>query len=176
MSIVQTVATTLQQQLGTHLDNLARECGLVLRQRKFTGQTLLHMLVLTLLHKPEASWGDFLVTATQLGLDVTPTAVEKRFAAGQPLVDFLRQALERALQQAVASQPAAAALLQRFTAVFVGDSTTITLPDELADVFPGCGGRAGTSGAALKIQVLWDLKTGRLEQLRVEAGRASDAH
>ena len=90
MSIVQTVATTLQQQLGTHLDNLARECGLVLRQRKFTGQTLLHMLVLTLLHKPEASWGDFLVTATQLGLDVTPTAVEKRFAAGQPLVDFLR--------------------------------------------------------------------------------------
>jgi Transposase DDE domain len=175
MDIVQTVTTSLQHLLGTALDDLARQCGVVVRQRKFTGQTLLRMLVLTLLHKPDASAWDFLVTATQLGLDVTQTAVEKRFAAGQPLVDFLRQALERALRQAVASPPATAALLQRFTAVLLGDSTTVALPDELADAFPGCGGKEGTSGAALKIQVLWDLKTGRLERLLVEAGRASDA-
>jgi hypothetical protein len=176
VDIVQTVTTSLQDLLGTHLDELARACGLVIRQRKFSGQTLLRMLVITLLHKPDASWWDFLVTATQLGLQVTQTAVEKRFTAGQPLVDFLRQALERALQQTVASQPAAAQLLQHFTAIFLGDSTTVGLPDELADLFPGCGGTAGTSGAALKIQVLWDLKTGRLERLLVEAGRASDAH
>jgi len=176
MDIVQTVTTSLQQLLGAHLDDLARECGLVQRQRKFTGQTLLRMLVVTLLHKPDASCWDFLVTATQLGLHVSATAVAKRNAAGQPLVDFLRRALERALQQAVASEPAAAALLQRFTAVFLGDSSTIGLPDELADAFPGCGGAEGTSRAALKIQVLWDLKTGRLEQLLVEAGRAGDAH
>jgi Transposase DDE domain len=176
MDIVQTVTTSLQQLLGAQLDDLARACGLVRRQRKFTGQTSLRMLVVTLLHKPDASCWDFLVTATQLGLQLTPTAVQKRCAAGQPLVDFLRQALERALQQVVASQPTAAALLQRFTAVFLGDSSTITLPDELADAFPGCGGTAGTSRAALKIQVLWDLKSGRLERLLVEAGRASDAH
>jgi hypothetical protein len=175
MDMVQTVSTALQQHLGTSLDELARDCGVVVRQRKFSGQTLLRMLVITLLQKPDATWWDFLVTATQLGLQLSQTAVEKRFAAGQPLVDFLRQALERALQQTMDSQPDRAALLQRFTAVLLGDSTTIALPDELADTFLGCGGTHDTSAAALKIQVLWDLKSGRVERLLVEAGRASDA-
>ena len=49
MDIVSTVTASLQQALGTELDDLARDCGLVVRQRKFTGQTLLRMLVLTLL-------------------------------------------------------------------------------------------------------------------------------
>jgi Transposase DDE domain len=133
------------------------------------------MLVITLLHKPNATMADFHRTAIDLDVDVSQTAVEKRFAAGQPLVDFLREALERALKQTVASQPATAELLQPFTAVFVGDSTTIPLPDDLADLFPGCGGSENTSKAALKLQILWDIKSGRLERLVVETGRASDA-
>jgi hypothetical protein len=175
MDIVHTVTTTLQRVLGTHLDDLARQCGVVRRQRKFSGQSLLRMLVLTVLHKPNATAWDFLVTATHLGLDVTPTAVEKRLAAGQPLVDFLRQALEYALQQTIAGAPDTAALLHRFTAVVLGDSTTLPLPGELAAAFPGCGGTA-CANAALKLQVLWELQTGRLVQLVVQAGRASDAH
>jgi hypothetical protein len=173
--MVATVTSSLQHALGAALDDLARETGVIQRQRKFTGQTLLRTLVITLLHKPDATTWDFLVTATQLGLQLTKTAVEKRFAAGQPLVDFLRKALEHALQQTVACQPALAELLQRFTAVFLGDSSTVALPDELAHLFPGCGGKEGTSAAALKIQVLWDIKSGRLEQLVIEAGKASDA-
>ena len=175
MDIIPTVAATLQENLGKELDQLARECHVVLREREFTGQTLLLMIVVTLMHKPDATWTDFHLTAAQLGLEVTRTAVEKRFAAGQPLVDFLRSVLEQALQKSVAGNPSSAPLLQRFTAVLVGDATTIALPDELADLFPGCGGVVGTSRAALKLQVLWDLKTGRLVRLHVEPGRASDA-
>jgi hypothetical protein len=174
MAIVQTVTTSLQNLLGSALDDLACSCGLIRRERKFTGQTLLQTIVITLLHKPDAGWWDFHVTATQLGLQISQTAIAKRFAAGQPLVDFLRQAFERALQQWVAAEPVAEAL-SCFTAVFLGDSTTISLPTELADLFPGCGGKENTSRAALKVQVLWDLKTGRLERMVVEAGKASDA-
>jgi hypothetical protein len=174
MDIIRTVATTLQEHLGKELDDLARECKVVIREREFTGQTLLLMIVATLLHKPDATWTDFHITAARLGLQVTRTAVEKRFAAGQPLVDFLRSALEQALRKSVAGNPSTADLLH-FTAVLVGDATTIALPDELAELFPGCGGAIGTSRAALKIQVLWDLKTGRLVRLEVEPGRASDA-
>ena len=175
MDIIRTVATTLQGVLGEQLDELARECRVVLREREFTGQTLLLMTLATLMHKPDATWTDFHLTAARLGLEVTRTAVEKRFAAGQPLVDFLRSALEQALRKSVAGNPSSAVLLQRFTAVLVGDATTIALPDELADLFPGCGGVVGTSRAALKLQVLWDLKTGQLVKLHVEPGRASDA-
>jgi hypothetical protein len=133
------------------------------------------MIVVTLLHKANATWADFHLTAARLGLQVTQTAIEKRFAAGQPLVDFLRSALERALEKTIAADPSSAELLQKFTAVLIGDATTVNLPDELADLFAGCGGSEGTSRAALKLQVLWDLKTGQLVQLHIEPGRASDA-
>lgn len=175
MDIIRTVSTVLQEQLGEHLDELARQTGLVLRQRKFSGQTLLRLLVLTLLRQPNPSAADFFVTAIDAGVDVSSTAVDKRLQAGPPLVNFLRQALERALQQVVAAQPSSAALLQQFTAVFVGDSSVIPLPDDLVDLFPGCGGTDQASRAALKLQVLWDLKTGRLQQLQITPGKASDA-
>lgn len=175
MDRIQTVSAALQVQLGDSLDELARECKVVIRERQFTGQTLLLMIVVTLLEKPAATWADFHATAARLGLEVTRTAVEKRFAAGDPLVEFFRRALERVLQQSPIGNPSSTELLQPFVAVLVGDATTIALPDDLADLFPGCGGAVGTSRAALKLQVLWDLKTGQLVKLVVEPGRASDA-
>lgn len=174
MDVLQTVCASLQSNLDEELDELARECKVVVRKRVFTGRTLLLMVVATLLHKPDATWADFHLTAARLGLEVSQTAIEKRFARGQPLVDFFRKALERALQKAIAAEPSSASLLQKFTAVLIGDATTINLPDELADLFQGCGGSEGTSRAALKLQVLWDLKTGRLAELHIEPGRASD--
>ena len=175
MDIIRNVSTALQEQLGDELDEIAREWNVVKREREFTGRTLLLMIVVTLLEKPDATWADFHATAARLGLDVTRTAVEKRFAAGQPLVDFFRTALERVLRQSLIGNPCSTELLQPFTAVLVGDATTIALPDDLADLFPGCGGATGTSRAALKLQVLWDLKAGRLVELVVEPGRSSDA-
>src|SRR5262245_8451646 len=132
------------------------------------------MIVATLLRKPDATWADFHLSAAQLGLELSQTAVEKRFAAGQPLVDFFRSALERALQKTVAAEASSAALFQRSTAVLIGDAPTIAWPDELADLFAGCGGSQGASRAASKFQVLWGLETGKLAQLHVEPGKASD--
>lgn len=175
MNILRNVSTALQEQLGDDLDEIARECNLVKREREFTGRTLLLMIVITLLQKPDATWADFHATAARLGLEVSRAAVEKRFHAGQPLVDFFRTALERVLRQSLIGNPSSTALLQAFTAVLIGDATTIALPDDLADLFPGCGGDIGTSRAALKLQVLWDLKAGQLVKLVVEPGRASDA-
>jgi hypothetical protein len=174
MDVLRTVANALQNNLDEELDELARECKVVIREREFTGRTLLLMIVVTLLHKPDATWSDFHLTAARLGLQVTQTAIEKRFAAGQPLVDFFRIALERALHKTIAADPSRAELLQKFTAVLIGDASTINLPEELATRFQGCGGSEGTSAAALKLQVLWDLKTGRLVELLIEPGRASD--
>jgi Transposase DDE domain len=174
VDVIQAVSRNLQECLGEGLDLLARDCEVVIRERVFTGRTLLLMIVATLLRKPDATWADFHLTAAQFGLDLSRTAVQKRFAAGQPLIDFFRRALERALQKAVTARPSSAALFQRFTAVLIGDASTIALPDELADLFEGCGGKEGASRAALKLQVLWDLKTGELARLHVEPGKASD--
>ena len=40
----------------------------------------------------------------------------------------------------LAASPQTVDLLNKFTSVRIGDSSTIALPDQLADQFPGCGG------------------------------------
>jgi len=173
VSMVAKVVSVMESVLGPVVEEFAEQRNLIQRKRKFCGQTLLQMLVFSLLKKPNATFADMAFTAAQLGVNVSAMAVEKRFT--QPLVDFLRDVLSLAVQQMVAAEPVSVALLDRFTAVFIGDSSSIALPDELQGEFPGCGGTAGSCLAALKIQVRWNLKTGELPQILIEVGKASDA-
>lgn len=172
MSMVAKVVSAMERVLGPMVEELAEQRGVIKRKRKFRGESLVRMMVLTLLKKPEATFADLALTAAQLGVRVSATAVEKRFT--RPLADFLRDVLGLALQQLVAAEPVAVGLLERFTAVFVGDSSSIALPDELQAEFPGCGGTGGSGLAALKLQVRWNLKTGELPQMLIEVGKAND--
>ena len=142
MGMVAKVVSVMETVLGSMVEEFAEKRGVIKRKRKFRGQSLLRMVVLTLLKKPEATFEDMAFTAAQLGVPVTAHAVEKRFT--QPLVDFLRDVLSLALQQVVAAEPVSVELLERFTAVFIGDSSSLALPDELAAEFPGCGGTGGS--------------------------------
>jgi hypothetical protein len=163
MSMVAKVVSMMEKVLGCEVDVLAQKHAVIKRKRKFCGQSLLRMIVLTLLKKPDANFEDMALTAAQLGVHVSATAVEKRFT--QPLVDFLKEVVSVALQQLLAAEPVPVKLLERFTAVIVGDSSSLSLPDELQHEFPGCGGTQGSGLAALKIQVRWNLKTGELPQV-----------
>lgn len=172
MKIVPQVVAALQCVFGTTAENAASKCGLIRRERKFTGSSLVQVMVLGFLRKPKASTADLAATAALIGVEVTPQAVNKRFT--QALVDTLRQVWESAIQMVVSSEPQAIPLLQRFTAVVIGDSTVIPLPDECAQEFPGCGGSTSDSGkAALKIQVKWNLLCGTLFGW-LQTGRESD--
>ena len=172
MSIVTQVTELLQGLLGEPMDVLARETGCVKRERKFSGSTLLSTLVLTVSRNPQPKPRDYQSTAAQLGVDVTENAIAQRFTPA--LVKFLEAAIKRILSHVLTTDAPPIELLGRFTQVVIGDSTTVTLPDEYAEQFPGCGGSHGSGKAALKIQVLWDLRHGRLHVL-LEPGRASDA-
>lgn len=172
MVIVTQVTELLQGLLSETMDVLARETGCVKRERKFSGSTLLSTLVLTVLQNPKPSNRDYQTTAAQLGLDVTENAIAQRFTP--ELVKFLEAATNRVLSHVLSTDAPPIELLGRFAQVVIGDSTTVTLPDEYAEQFPGCGGKHGSGKAAMKIQVLWDLIHGRLHVL-LEPGRASDA-
>ena len=112
MEIVGKVAATIQNVLGPEAEELGRATGVIQRRRKFTAVSLLRMLVLTLLRKPDAKATDFQSTAAQLGLDVTSTAVENRFTP--QLVGFLRAVLERTVLRVLAASPQTVDLLNKF--------------------------------------------------------------
>ena len=172
MNIIRSVALAMQTALGSELDTIGRDTGVIQRQRKFSGATLFQTIVLTFMKSRRAAPNEFVATAAQIGVRVTPEAVEKRFT--DKLILFLREGLRHVLQQVVVADPVAIPLLRRFTAVEIGDSTTVSLPDEYADQFPGCGGTAESGKAAVKIQARWELIRGQLTKLLVEPGRRSD--
>jgi len=173
MGIIGKVASLLQSTLGPELDAIGRQTGVIRRRRKFAGGSLFKMVVLTVMKSPNATTDDFVATAAQLGVVVSPEAVEKRFT--EALVAHLRACLGHVLSRAFAAEPAAVPLLEKFTAVEVGDSTTVTLPDQYEEQFPGCGGKSGSGKTAVKIQVTWEMRTGDLTKLAVGPGRRSDA-
>src|SRR4051812_1454164 len=83
------VASALGSALGEAVDRRGRRAGAIQRLCKCSGSTLLQALVLTGLKTPAAKRGQSASTAAQLGVTVTPHAIEKRFSPGP--VAFLRE-------------------------------------------------------------------------------------
>jgi hypothetical protein len=172
VGIIPKVAAAVQALFGTWAEELAPAHRVVRRRRKFSAASLAQTFVFGFLAKPAASDEDLAQTAALLGVPVTPQAVEQRFT--RPLADFLEALFCKATRHAVAAQTALAPLLERFPAVYPLDSSTVSLPDPLADRLPGCGGSHGGGKAAMKLQVRWDLRGGALDAVAVEPGRDCD--
>jgi hypothetical protein len=165
-------AAQMQELLNDLAEQAAWDHGACQRSSPPAGATLVQALVLGYLADPNAALEDLAQTAALLGHPVSPQAIDQRFTRQ------LAGCLERLLGQAIgrtAAAPATAAVLRKFAAVLIQDSTCITLPDALADYWRGCGTSTGAGGeAAVKFQVRLDLRSGRLCGLLVEPGRASD--
>ena len=169
------LADTLQTVLTTTADQAAAATGFVRRRRRLTGATFTQALVFGWLDNPQATLEALAQAAATVGAPVSPQALDQRFTPGA--ADCLRTILQRAVTHVLAAQPAAVPLLRRFHGVYLLDSTSIALPEALADLFPGCGGSTPDSGrAALKVQVRWEWVGGALDGLTLHAGRAAETH
>ena len=172
MSILTRTAVALQTLLSSVAEDVARHVPVVKRRRKFSPALLAQTFILGFLAKPNASDEDLARMAARCGVLVTPQAVEQRFT--ETLVTFLETLFHKALAVRIQADRALAPLVERFPAVILQDSSSIALPDELRDRFPGCGGSYGGGKAAMKLQVQLDIKHGSLPALSVEAGKNCD--
>jgi Transposase DDE domain len=173
MTSVAQVQRALKHILEERANVLARETGCIQRQRKFSGADLLQTLVFGWLAHPEASLEMFASMAATRQVQVTDTAVHKRFT--KACAQFLHAILEEMTRVVVeADREVPQALLHRFEAVVLEDSSSIALPDELAACWQGCGGTPGAGRAAVKLHVQWELKRGQLRGPCLTSGRTSD--
>lgn len=167
------VVAALQRVLTEVPTEVARASGFCQRRSKVTAACFVQTLVLGWLAHPTATLHQLTQTAADLGLSLSPQGLDQRF--GPAATEVVGAVLAAAVQEVVTAAPVAAGLLARFPAVVVLDSTTVTLPDGLATVWAGCGGRVATgTQAALKLTVRLDLCTGRLDGPDPSAGRAQD--
>lgn len=173
MSTVTQVAKTMQALLNEPANRLARETGFVQRQSELGGAEFAQALVFGWLANPDATLEELSQTAIAIGACVTPQAVHKRFTP--QAAAFMEQLLKEGVQQVITAAPLAQPILRRFNGVYLTDSSVVTLPDVLAEVWPGCGGSTpeGTS-AAVKLQVRIDFSSGSLQGPLLQAGRTHD--
>jgi hypothetical protein len=172
MEIVAQIEKNILQVLGEEADSLARQTQLVKRQRKISGSTFARILITAVLDNPLPSYTDLSQDAALLGVPITPQGLELRFTP--EAAQFMREILSRLVERVItAISPATLPILQRFNGVYIRDSTVISLPAELAGIWPGCGGSAGDT-AALKLQVRLNYATGQLEGPALQSGRQHD--
>ena len=150
MTSVAYVEEQVQHVLGSRANELARETGCIVRQRKFDGATLVQTLLFGFQQHVHASLEQLASMAQVRAVSVTDSAVDKRFS--EACAQFLHAVLEEMSTVVVqAAQAVPLTLLKRFSAVICEDSSTITLPDELADLWQGCGGNQAHTKASVKV-------------------------
>jgi hypothetical protein len=168
---IMTLALILQDLFTATADFLARWTGFIRRPHILTGAAVAQTLVFRWLANPKDTLENI---AAALG--VSAQALQQH--CGPAAVAFFTALIENALQRLHACQAKATSLglLDAFAAVVIEDTTTVTLPTQLADLFPGCGGSSTAAGAAaVKILLRYELKTGRILSLTCHPGRTNDA-
>ena len=174
MDIISQVAEAMQNILTTVSDTAGRTCGFIKRKRKLTGAKFVQMLVFGWLASPEATYDELSQTAATIGVTLTPQAIEKRFT--QQAADTLKTVLDASVEQVIAADPQAVAILLRFNGVLVDDSSWIVLPDALAAIWRGCGGNTeDNTQSALKVHLRWDLLTGAFNHLTLTDATTHDS-
>jgi len=162
---MQTVLTSVANQAG-------RATGFIQREVKMSGASFCQSLVFGWLANPQASLEELSQTAALVGVPITPQGLDQRFT--ERGAACLYQVLQASVEQVIAAEPVAIPLLQRFNGVYLEDSSTISLPVELAEVWAGCGNARGQGEAALKLHVRFELLRGQLQGPVVTAGRTHD--
>jgi hypothetical protein len=172
VDIIAKVGGALQQVFGEIAALASQASGVIQRHRKFDAHSLLKTFVLGFLQNPKACDEELAQMAAQCGADVTPQAIDQRHTP--VLAVFLESVFRESVKLVISSDQALAPILQRFTSVVLLDSSTITLPDEMQEQFRGCGGSYGSGAAAMKLQTEFDLRSGALSHVQIEAGRSPD--
>ena len=173
MNILSRVAESMQTVLTTVADKAAIKTGFIKRVRKLTGSIFVQTLVFTWLSNPDATLGEMAQTAGGLELNISPQALDKRFT--RQAAECLKQVLESTVETLITIDSQAIPIMQRFNGVYIQDSSTIVLPNELSSVWTGCGGSsAENTSSSVKIQVRWDMKNGAMIGPYLQDGRQHD--
>jgi hypothetical protein len=154
------------------LQHLAKEVGFVQRKSKYQAQELIALCV----------WLSQQVASTPLtqlcshleastGVLMSPEGLNQRFNGSA--VQFLQQVLANLLTQRIHSTQE---ILHPYSTIFkrirILDSTTFQLPDKFASHYQGSGGSSHTAG--VKIQLEYDLLSGKFLHVYVGEGREND--
>jgi hypothetical protein len=167
------MARKMQEVLYTKANEIAWETGFMERGRKVTGSSFVAGLVSAWQSAPDVSLAGLSQAIGNAGTPITRQGLHQRFTP--EAAELMRRLVEVGLRVVVGDRPVPSSILDRFSAVELTDSSIITLPDELSEIWRGSGGYGQAARTSrLKVSVRWDMKNGHLAQLNLQHGIVHD--
>lgn len=164
------IGETIQQFFGAQVESVAKKTKFVQKKSKLTGRKFLGAIIFSILEKREMTLSSLSQSCLDMDVEITEQGLDSRINEGS--VAFLQEMAAQALEHFRLSEPLAIELLNQFTGVYLIDSSQISLPPNMSELFSGSGGNAST--ASMKIQLVFDFLHGQFKQFELTHGRASD--
>lgn len=171
MSSIAQITEILQTVLVQEANRLACETGFIRRKVKWDGYSFIQTLMLGFLSRPEASYSQLSQTAAAVGVNISNQGVEQRFT--ETAATFVYEVLQVMIAQIVRANCNPFPVLDSFRGLYVRDSSVVSLPNSLVDVWRGVGSKSGET-AALKLHVNLDFQTGEVQGPIIQEARAHD--
>ncbi len=176
MITVPRMASVLRKVFEQEARALAREMGVIKRERNVNGATLLWLLVLGWLHQPKAGSSALARFAGTVGVRISKQGIEEHWTLST--AEWLYEVLLRAVQCLLSAKAVVIPLLERFAGVYIEDGSSIRLPDGLERYWRGCrGGNGAEHGtkAGVKLTLRLELKQGTLHGPLLQDGRSHES-
>lgn len=130
------------------VEEIARETGFVQRESKLGGIEFLGIMTQGLYSHPDATLDQMVAMGRDINkeLEISPEGLHQRI--NHSGVEFLKRMLSEALELSVSRliDESVPRILESFGKVHVLDSTQMSLPEELSEIWQGSGGCASDAG------------------------------
>ena len=123
---------------------IAHQSGFVQRTPKLNGPIFLQAMVFTSIEQDQATLKQFAQSCLDLGIEISEQGFDNRL--GSESVAFLEEMFRQAMEQFRNKLPLPLPILHQFSHIYILDSSSIALPESLADEYPGSGGNAVCPG------------------------------
>ena len=172
MPMITEVSQKMRELLKTGAETSAEETGLIQRQGgKVNGSNLCQTLVFGWWQNPDATLEQLSQTGRSVGLDISPQGLNQRFT--QQTSEFLKHVVNQLVLQKVVGEKTEVELFERFRQVYIQDSSIVTFPAQLREIWQGNGGKGTAS--TVKLETRLELKRGELDGPHLVNGCVHDS-
>ena len=173
MQTVTRIAKAMQDVLIDKANQMAQQSGFTERERELTGSSFIVGLMTGWQANPQSSLSGLSQAIGNAGTPISRQGLDQRF--DKKAVRFAQAMLEESLKVVAKASPVSAGILSRFSSVDVVDSSIVTLPNALQEIWSGSGGNGdNASVSSVKMNVRWEVRSGQLKVLELSDGTQHD--
>jgi len=159
MSVIQ-VMEQYQSILEEEVRDIAYETGAIQREGKLDAVTLVMMMIFGFWQDPDIRLSGLAQIGGRRDVQVSESAISQRCTPA--CANLFLRIMQRLAEVQLESEKVDIPLLKQFSAVIVEDSTSVSLPDELVEIWQGSGKKKEAGKAGVKAFAQWNVLNGEL--------------